>query len=37
MSDRIYVMSEGKVTKEFTDTKALTQDDILHAAMPQTN
>ena len=35
MSDRIYVMSEGKVTKEFTDTKSLTQDDILHAAMPQ--
>ena len=35
MSDRIYVMSEGKVTKEFTDTKGLTQDDILHAAMPQ--
>ena len=35
MSDRIYVMSEGKVTREFTDTKGLTQDDILHAAMPQ--
>ena len=35
MSDRIYVMSEGKVAKEFTDTKSLTQDDILHAAMPQ--
>ena len=37
MSDRIYVMSEGRVTKEFTDTKNLTQDDILHAAMPQSN
>ena len=36
MSDRIYVMSEGKVTREFTDTRHLTQDDILHAAMPQT-
>ncbi len=36
MSDRIYVMSEGKVTKEFTDTKNLTQEMILNAAMPQT-
>ncbi|MBQ3448350.1 MAG: sugar ABC transporter ATP-binding protein, partial [Synergistaceae bacterium] len=35
MSDRIYVMSEGKVTKEFTDTKNLTQEMILDAAMPQ--
>ena len=35
MSDRIYVMSEGKVTAEFTDTQGLTQDAILHAAMPQ--
>ena len=35
MSDRIYVMSEGKVTAEFTETKGLTQDTILHAAMPQ--
>lgn len=35
MSDRIYVMSEGKVTTEFTDTKGLTQDMILNAAMPQ--
>ena len=35
MSDRIYVMSEGKVTKEFTDTTSLTQDEILQAAMPQ--
>ena len=35
MSDRIYVMSEGKVTKEFTETKGLTQDMILEAAMPQ--
>ena len=35
MSDRIYVMSEGKITEEFTDTKNLTQDMILNAAMPQ--
>ena len=35
MSDRIYVMSEGKVTAEFTDTKSLTQEIILNAAMPQ--
>ena len=35
MSDRIYVMSEGKVTQEFTDNKNLTQDMILNAAMPQ--
>ena len=35
MSDRIYVMSEGKVTAEFTDTKNLTQEIILNAAMPQ--
>ena len=35
MSDRIYVMSEGKVTAEFTDTKGLTQEMILNAAMPQ--
>ena len=35
MSDRIYVMSEGHVTAEFTDTKNLTQEIILNAAMPQ--
>ena len=35
MSDRIYVMSEGRVTAEFTDTKSLTQEIILNAAMPQ--
>ena len=35
MSDRIYVMSEGKVTAEFTDTQNLTQEIILNAAMPQ--
>ena len=35
MSDRIYVMSEGKVTKEFTETRGLDQDTILAAAMPQ--
>ncbi|MBQ4451579.1 MAG: sugar ABC transporter ATP-binding protein [Clostridia bacterium] len=35
MSDRIYVMSEGHVTKEFTDVKNLTQQQILEAAMPQ--
>ncbi len=35
MSDRIYVMSEGRVTKEFTDVKNLTQQQILEAAMPQ--
>ena len=35
MSDRIYVMSEGKITTEFTETAGLTQDAILHAAMPQ--
>ncbi len=28
-------MSEGKVTAEFTDTKNLTQEIILNAAMPQ--
>ena len=33
MSDRIYVMSEGRVTKEF-DAKGLTQEEILTAAMP---
>ena len=35
MSDRIYVMSEGKITAEFTETKGLTQEMILNAAMPQ--
>ena len=35
MSDRIYVMSEGHITKEFTDVKHLTQQQILEAAMPQ--
>ena len=35
MSDRIYVMSEGHVTKEFTHVKELTQQEILEAAMPQ--
>ena len=35
MSDRIYVMSEGRVTREFTDVKNLTQQQILEAAMPQ--
>ena len=35
MSDRIYVMSEGRVTKEFTNVKDLTQQQILEAAMPQ--
>lgn len=35
MSDRIYVMSEGKITAEFTDTKSLTQEIILNAAMPK--
>ena len=34
MSDRIYVMSEGRVTKEF-DAKGVTQQEILTAAMPQ--
>ena len=34
MSDRIYVMSEGKVSAEF-DAKGLTQDTILKAAMPK--
>lgn len=33
MSDRIYVMSEGRVTKEF-NAKGLTQEEILTAAMP---
>ncbi|MBQ3667705.1 MAG: sugar ABC transporter ATP-binding protein [Clostridia bacterium] len=35
MSDRIYVMSEGRITKEFTDVRHLTQQEILSAAMPQ--
>ena len=34
MSDRIYVMSEGKISAEF-DAKGLTQDTILKAAMPK--
>lgn len=33
MSDRIYVMCEGRVTKEFTDVKNLSQEEILMAAM----
>ena len=32
MSDRIYVMAEGRVTKEF-NAKGLTQEEILKAAM----
>jgi len=35
MSDRIYVMSEGRMRAEFTDMKNLTQNEILAAAMPQ--
>ncbi|MBR4442454.1 MAG: sugar ABC transporter ATP-binding protein [Clostridia bacterium] len=35
MSDRIYVMGEGHITKEFTDVANLTQQQILEAAMPQ--
>ena len=35
MSDRIYVMSEGHITREFTNVKNLTQQQILEAAMPQ--
>ena len=34
MSDRIYVMSEGHITKEFK-AEGLTQEEILTAAMPQ--
>ena len=34
MSDRIYVMSEGKVSAEF-QAEGLTQDTILKAAMPK--
>ena len=34
MSDRIYVMSEGHITKEFM-AEGLTQEEILTAAMPQ--
>ena len=34
MSDRVYVMSEGKVTAEF-QAQGLTQDVILKAAMPK--
>jgi len=34
MSDRIYVMSEGKISAEF-EAKGLTQDTILKAAMPK--
>ena len=34
MSDRIYVMSEGKISAEF-DAEGLTQDTILKAAMPK--
>ncbi len=34
MSDRIYVMSEGKISAEF-QAEGLTQDAILKAAMPQ--
>jgi len=34
MSDRIYVMSEGKISAEF-NAKGLTQDTILKAAMPK--
>ena len=34
MSDRIYVMSEGKISAEFA-AKGLTQDTILKAAMPK--
>ena len=34
MSDRIYVMSEGKITAEFK-AEGLTQDTILKAAMPK--
>ena len=37
MSDRVYVMSEGRVTTEFTETKGLDQDTILRAAMPREN
>lgn len=33
MSDRIYVMSEGRITKEF-NAESVTQEDILSAAMP---
>ena len=33
MSDRIYVMSEGRVTKEFS-AEGITQEEILTAAMP---
>ena len=33
MSDRIYVMSEGRISAEF-DPADLTQDMILNAAMP---
>ena len=35
MSDRIYVMCEGRVTAEFTEMQDLTQDTILKAAMPK--
>ena len=35
MSDRIYVMGEGRITREFTDVANLTQQQILEAAMPQ--
>ena len=34
MSDRIYVMSEGRITAEF-EPAGLTQDVILNAAMPK--
>ena len=34
MSDRIYVMSEGKISAEF-NAKGVTQDAILKAAMPK--
>src|SRR5699024_7042527 len=34
MSDRIYVMSEGRITAEF-EPASLTQDVILNAAMPK--
>ena len=34
MSDRIYVMAEGRVTKEFVASPELTQEEILSAAMP---
>ena len=33
MSDRIYVMSEGRITKEF-NAEGVTQEEILSAAMP---